>query len=82
MPAIRLMMVLLPLPDGPVIATISPAEMATSTPLSAENPTPRLPRYTFSTLASPDHDHGVHRTGHQASWPRGCGGTACHTSSW
>lgn len=28
MPAIRLMMVLLPLPDGPVIATISPAAMA------------------------------------------------------
>ena len=37
MPAIRLMMVVLPLPDGPVIATISPAAMARSTPFSARN---------------------------------------------
>ena len=37
MPAMRLMMVLFPLPDGPVIATISPAEMARSTPFSARN---------------------------------------------
>jgi hypothetical protein len=39
MPAMRLMMVVLPLPDGPVIATISPAAMARSTPRSARNPT-------------------------------------------
>ena len=39
MPAMRLMMVDLPLPDGPVIATISPAAMARSTPLSAGKPT-------------------------------------------
>ena len=39
MPAMRLMMVVLPLPDGPVIATISPAAMDRSTPLSARNAT-------------------------------------------
>ena len=39
MPAMRLMMVDLPLPDGPVTATISPAAMARSTPLSAGKPT-------------------------------------------
>jgi hypothetical protein len=42
-PAIRLMIVVLPLPDGPVIATISPAAMARSTPRSARNETPRAP---------------------------------------
>ncbi len=42
-PAIRLMMVVFPLPDGPVIATNSPAPMHRSTPLSAGNPTPRPP---------------------------------------
>jgi len=43
MPAIRLMIVVLPLPDGPVIATISPAAMARSTPSSARKPTPLPP---------------------------------------
>ena len=44
MPAMRLMMVVLPLPDGPVIATISPLAMARSTPFSARNrPPPTSP---------------------------------------
>jgi hypothetical protein len=37
MPAMRLTIVLLPLPDGPVIATISPAAIVRSTPRSARN---------------------------------------------
>ena len=36
-------MVVLPLPDGPVTATISPAAIVRSTPFSARNPTPRAP---------------------------------------
>ena len=40
MPAMRLRIVVLPLPDGPVIATISPAAMARSTPRSARKLTP------------------------------------------
>ena len=51
MPAMRLTMVVLPLPDGPTIATISPSEISRSMPRNARNAT-RPEWYVFSTPAS------------------------------